>query len=255
MILEGPIPKAIRTEMRLLGTVMVLVAKTLNALWILYEPSPDIIGERKAHSALYHKRKQIIVNIGGKEVIKEFIHQADFLGAAIFSEANQVFRNLAVDLFGQLEDKGFAMATPHSDHPLVVQAKTSLEIALRVAEVERQTEETKRQQEHLANEHKALKSELDGLFTVARHGQMVTACIPWLAKRGVIVPEKYGAMVGGEIRQMSISLCNYDPKDYPLILHNGFEVYGYPLAYLGKAGGRWIEVNRSRSDRKPWYKN
>lgn len=143
---QEPIRKAIDTKVKPFSSIPILTVKTADNSWVLYAPIVDIIGERSAMGSLYNKRVPILVNVGGKDELMEFVSRADFLSSAINDERHKVFRDFVINLLEQLEDHGFVVSPSHQGHPLVKLATETLEAMIKIAELERQTEETRQRQ-------------------------------------------------------------------------------------------------------------
>lgn len=261
---NGPVRRAIKKLSRAFdGIIQVLCVKTTDGAWVQFSPIVDVVGQEAAY-LLRVCRVPIAVDLGGgKEVVEAFVSRAEFYGAAVVSQRNPSFRNFVIAILEELEDKGFVVASPDSNHHLVVQAKVALGMALELAEHERQLAEHDRRlvdveatQESLCLGQKALEGHVASVADLIRHGQQYGLASVALQQKGIKIPVAMRSKVGKEIASIGRSL-GYPVDSYPngrnspgpAVPFGGFFPLFYPRAVLERIIAVWIEDARKDKDK------
>jgi hypothetical protein len=264
---DGPDPvrKAIQIELKKFDTVSMIGAKTADGSWVLYNPIPDVIGEKAALTSLYHKRVPIRVELppgSGKEVTMEFVSRADFLGAAIISDRHPKFREFVVKLLEILEDKGFVVVSPDENHPLVVQAKLNMDMALKVAEHDRLHAEHDRRLSSVEQGQKSLEDSVGNIADIYDHGKKWRIAMVALDQRGIKIPENMRSEVGREIaaigRKLGYPVDTYPngtKSKYPREPVGKFFPIHYPHAVLEQIIDVWIRENKNNPERSHLFRD
>jgi hypothetical protein len=167
MLVHGKRRKATRMEMKPFSGINIMTIKTVDGSWVLWNPLPDLVGENLARNTLYNKRVEIVVEVGGKEVVMEFVSKYDFTAATIISEKNPDLFDFVVRLLIIVEETGVApvemVAADVADSPTVQMAQTLLRNSIDAARAEKMAREAEKLARETAEQHVALKQEVVAL--------------------------------------------------------------------------------------------
>jgi hypothetical protein len=257
-----PSRRAIKTEIKLFDGVPVLCVRTSDGAYVLYDTIVDIIGDTQALGNLFGKCVLITVKSGGREEIRRFVSRADFLGAAIISERNRPFRDFVVGVMEELEDKGFVVASQDANHPLVVQAKLNMDMALKVAEHDRLHAEHDRRLSSVEQGQKSLEGHVGNITGIVEHGKQWRLAMVALEQRGIKIPESMRSEVGREIavtgRRLGYLVDTYlngTKSKYPREPVGKFFPIHYPHAVLEHIIDVWIRENKNIPERSHLFRD
>jgi hypothetical protein len=171
MLVHGERRKATRMEMKPFSGVNIMTIKTIDGSWVLWNPLPDLVGENLARNTLYNKRVEIVVEVGGKEVVMEFVSKYDFTAATIISEKNPDLFDFVVRLLIIVEETGVApvemVAADVADDPDVQKSEALHRATIKAARARKEAAEAKQLAIEAKQEVKQLEHRTDHVERVA----------------------------------------------------------------------------------------